>query len=183
MIITLCGFMGCGKSTLGRGLAAAYNCRFIDLDDYIEDKWAMSISTIFEKNGEEWFRQEECASLKEIVEEYNYLNSKEPYTLVLALGGGTVTYPPSAEIIKSNTSCVYLQCSKEVLMQRLMKNNSRRPLLAGKTEEEMSHTIDSLMKRREECYRTTAGTIYDTDEKRMGSVLRDFEKLFSLEKI
>ena len=180
MIITLCG---CGKSTIGRGLAAACNCRFIDLDDYIEDKWAMSISTIFEKNGEEWFRQEECASLKEIVEEYNYLNSKEPYTLVLALGGGTVTYAPSAHIITANTHCVYLKCSKEVLLARLIKNNSRRPLLAGKTEEEMSHIIDNLRKRREECYRTTAGTIYDTDEKRMGGVLRDFEKLFSLEKI
>lgn len=183
MIITLCGFMGCGKSTLGRGLATAYNCRFIDLDDYIEAKWAMSVSTIFEKKGEEWFRQEECASLQEIVEEYNYLSSKEPYTLVLALGGGTVTYAPSAEVIKTNTSCVYLQCSKEVLMSRLMKNNSRRPLLAGKSEEEMSASIDALMERREECYRTTADTLYNTDEKRMGGVLRDFEKMFSLEKI
>ena len=51
MIISICGFMGCGKSTLGRGLASAYNCRFIDLDDYIEAKWAMSVSTIFAKKG------------------------------------------------------------------------------------------------------------------------------------
>ena len=96
MIISLCGFMGSGKSTLGRGLASAYNCRFIDLDDYIEAKWAMSVSALFAKRGEEWFRNEECEALKEIVEEYTYLSSKEQYTLVLALGGGTVTYAPSA---------------------------------------------------------------------------------------
>lgn len=183
MIITLCGFMGCGKSTLGRGLAGAYNCRFIDLDDYIEEKWAMSVSTIFARKGEEWFRQQESECLQEIVDEYNYLSSKEPYILVLALGGGTVTYAPSARIIKESTHCVYLKCSKEVLLARLMKNNSRRPLLAGKSEEEMSAAIDSLMARREEYYRTTAGTIYDTDEKRIGGVLKDFEKMFSLEKI
>ena len=182
MIITLCGFMGCGKSTLGRGLAAACNCRFIDLDDYIEDKWAMSISTIFEKNGEEWFRQEECASLKEIVEEYNYLNSKEPYTLVLALGGGTVTYPPSAEVVKSCTSCVYLQCPKDVLLGRLTKNNSRRPLLAGKSEEELSQSIDTLMERRENIYLNCAQWIYNTGEKKMGGQIKDFTEKFQLER-
>lgn len=178
MIITLCGFMGCGKSTLGRGLAGAYNCRFIDLDDYIEAKWAMSVSTIFARKGEEWFRQQECECLQEIVEEYNYLSSKESYTLVLALGGGTVTYAPSAEIIKSNTRCVYLQCSKEVLMSRLMKNNSRRPLLAGKSVEEMSQTIDNLMERREEIYLGCAWWIYDTSETKMGVQLRDFAEKF-----
>ncbi len=178
MIITLCGFMGCGKSTLGRGLAAAYNCRFIDLDDYIEAKWAMSISTIFARKGEEWFRNEESAALQEIVEEYNYLSSKEPYTLVLALGGGTVTYAPSARIIKESTHCVYLKCSKEVLLARLMKNNSRRPLLAGKTEGEMSQTIDSLMARREGIYLGCAWWIYDTSETKMNMQLRDFAEKF-----
>ena len=138
----------------------------------------MSISTIFEKNGEEWFRQEECASLKEIVEEYNYLSSKEPYTLVLALGGGTVTYAPSARIIKESTHCVYLKCSKEVLLARLMKNNSRRPLLAGKTEGEMSRTIDSLMARREGIYLGCAWWIYDTSETKMNMQLRDFAEKF-----
>ena len=181
MIITLCGFMGCGKSTLGRGLAAAYNCRFIDLDDYIEAKWSMSVSTIFAKKGEEWFRNEECSSLKEIVQEYEYLNSKESYTLVLALGGGTLTHAPSVEVVRNNTSCVYLQCSKDVLFGRLMKNNSRRPLLAGKTEQEMSDAIDSLMEKREEVYRSTASYIYDTTEKRMGKVLKEFGEIFLLQ--
>ena len=182
MIITLCGFMGSGKSTLGRGLAAAYNCRFIDLDDYIEDKWAMSVSAIFAKNGEEWFREQEKECLMEIVDEYKYLNSKEPYTLVLALGGGTVTYAPSAEVVQSNTHCVYLQCSKEVLLGRLVKNNSRRPLLAGKSEEEISASIDILMARREQIYLDCAQWIYNTGEKKMGGQLKDFTDKFQLEK-
>ena len=180
MIITLCGFMGCGKSTLGRGLAQACGCRFIDLDDYIEAKWAMSVSTIFEKRGEQWFREEECTCLKEIVEEYNYLNSKAPYTLVLALGGGTVTSVPSAAVVREHTTCVYLECPKETLLQRLVKNNSRRPLLAGKTEEEMSAAIDSLMQLREEIYRTSAHHIYHAAGKKMKDVIEDFCRKLSL---
>ncbi len=181
MIITLCGFMGSGKSTLGRGLAAACNCRFIDLDNYIEDKWAMSVSSIFAKNGEDWFRNEERVALEEIVAEYNYLNSKEPYTLVLALGGGTVTYAPSAEVVQNNTHCVYLQCSKEMLLARLLKNNSRRPLLAGKSEAELSASIDELMSKRASIYESCARWIYNTGEKKMGGQLKDFIEKFQLE--
>ena len=118
----------------------------------------------------------------EIVDEYKYLNSKEPYTLVLALGGGTVTYAPSAEVVQSNTHCVYLQCSKEVLLGRLVKNNSRRPLLAGKSEEEISASIDILMARREQIYLDCAQWIYNTGEKKMGGQLKDFTDKFQLEK-
>lgn len=177
MIITFCGFMGCGKSTLGRGLAAACNCRFIDLDDYIEAKWAMSVSTIFERKGEEWFRQEECACLEEIVDEYEYLSSKERYTLVLALGGGTVTYAPSATIVREKTSCFYLQCPREVLLSRLIKNNSRRPLLAGKTPEEMSLAIDNMMARREGIYISTAHQIYPSGIKKLAAQISDFKEM------
>ncbi|MBE6224261.1 MAG: shikimate kinase [Bacteroidales bacterium] len=180
MIISLCGFMGSGKSTLGRGLASAYNCRFIDLDDYIEAKWAMSVSTIFAKKGEEWFRNEECESLMEIVEEYNYLNSKAPYTLVLALGGGTVTHAPSAAVVKTRTQCVYLRCPKEVLLERLMKNNSRRPLVAGKSEEEMMAVIEDLMRRRESLYRECAKEVLPVEGKRMGEILRYFSEKYGL---
>lgn len=180
MIISLCGFMGSGKSTLGRGLASAYNCRFIDLDDYIEAKWAMSVSALFAKRGEEWFRNEECESLKEIVEEYTYLSSKEQYTLVLALGGGTVTYAPSAEVIKRETQCVYLQCPKSVLLERLMKNNSRRPLVAGKSEADMEAAIDDLMRRRESLYRECAKDILPVEGKRMGEILRYFSEKYGL---
>lgn len=180
MIITLCGFMGSGKSTLGRGLASACNCRFIDLDDYIEDKWAMSVSAIFAKNGEEWFREQEKECLMEIVEEYNYLSSKEPYILVLALGGGTVTSPSSAAVVREHTTCVYLECPKETLLQRLVKNNSRRPLLAGKSEEEMSAAIDSLMQRREEIYRASADHIYHIAGKKLKDVIGDFSGKFCL---
>jgi shikimate kinase len=62
-----------------------------------------------------------------------------------------------------------------------MKNNSRRPLLAGKTEQEMSDAIDSLMEKREEVYRSTASYIYDTTERRMGKVLKEFGEIFPLQ--
>lgn len=180
MIISLCGFMGCGKSTIGRGLAKVCNCRFIDLDDYMEAKWAMAVSSIFEKKGEGWFRKEECEALKEIVDEYNYLNAKEPYTLVLALGGGTVTYGPSADVIKKETHCVYLQCPKEMLLERLVKNNSRRPLVAGKSEGELAAVIDDLMAEREEIYKRSAKEIFSVDGKRKGEILRSFSQKYGL---
>ncbi len=172
--------MGCGKSTLGRGLAQACGCRFIDLDDYIEDKWAMKVPTIFEKRGEEWFRNEECNCLNEIIEEYNYLNSKNPYNLVVALGGGTVISEQSAAVVREHTTCVYLECPKETLLRRLVKNNSRRPLLAGKSEEEMAAAIDEMMQRREEIYRNSAHHVYHTAGKRMMEVIGDFRERFCL---
>ena len=116
----------------------------------------------------------------EIVEEYNYLSSKEPYILVLALGGGTVTSPSSAAVVREHTTCVYLECPKETLLQRLVKNNSRRPLLAGKSEEEMSAAIDSLMQRREEIYRASADHIYHIAGKKLKDVIGDFSGKFCL---
>lgn len=180
MIVTLCGFMGVGKSTLGRGLAANFNCRFIDLDEYIEDKFAVSVSQLFAKIGEEGFREQESVALRELIEEYNYLNAKEPYTLVLALGGGTVTYAPSAEIVRRDTYCIYLQCPKEILLSRLIKNNSRRPLLAGKTDEQISRTIDELMLKREHLYISNSRSIYNVGSLKLQEQLKDFAQKYDI---
>ena len=70
MIISLCGFMGAGKSTIGKHLARITGYTFIDLDHYIEEKVDMSIPEFFKKEGEEAFRAEEFASLQEILDEY-----------------------------------------------------------------------------------------------------------------
>jgi shikimate kinase len=82
--------------------------------------------------------------------------------------------------VREHTTCVYLECPKETLLRRLVKNNSRRPLLAGKSEEEISASIDSLMQRREEIYRTTAHHIYHTAGKRMMEVIGDFRERFGV---
>ena len=93
MIISLTGFMGCGKSSIGRRLSELLCCSFIDLDDVIEAKAGKGIPVIFENDGEAAFREMELEELRNITG-----NVKD--TAVLSLGGGTVTTDGCAEIIR-----------------------------------------------------------------------------------
>ena len=86
--------------------------------------------------------------------------------------------PPVAG--SSRTTSIYLECPKETLLMRLVKNNSRRPLLAGKSEEGMAAAIDEMMQRREEIYRNSAHHVYHTAGKKMRDVIEDFSGKFSL---
>lgn len=172
--------MGAGKSTLGKAIATHTGYKFIDLDHYIEDKYATTISNIFNKLGEEGFRKTEAESLQEIIQEHSYLNSKGEYNVILSLGGGSVTYAPSAQLVMEHTKCVYLKCSKETLLKRLIKNNSKRPLVAGKTVEELSETIDALMAKREGTYTNCASLIFDANNGKLNALV---ENLIDLLKI
>lgn len=180
MIISLCGFMGAGKSTLGKAIASQTGYKFIDLDHYIEDKYATSISNIFSKIGEQAFREQEKEALEEIISEHNYLNTKGDYNVILSLGGGTVTHSPSAQLIRENTKCVYLKCSRETLIYRLVKNNAKRPLLAGKSEEELSNTIDSLMLKRESIYENCANIIFDAGFGKVNVIAENLRKALKI---
>lgn len=180
MIISLCGFMGAGKSTLGKAIALLTGYKFIDLDHYIEDKYATTISNIFTNGGEAAFREKEKEALEEIVAEHNYLNTKGEYNVILSLGGGTVTYAPSAQLIKENTKCVYLKCSRETLIYRLVKNNAKRPLLSGKSVEELSNTIDSLMLKRESIYEKSANIIFDAGSGKVNVIAENLRKTLEI---
>lgn len=124
MNIILLGYMASGKSTIGRLLASSIKFEFIDLDVYIESKEQISVSNIFEKKGEIYFRTIEHQYLKEI------LSSKTNY--VLSLGGGTPCYAGNMELIKSsnNTISFYLKASVQELANRLIKEKEQRPLVA-----------------------------------------------------
>ena len=132
MIISLCGFMGVGKSTVGKYLAQFLRYKFIDLDRYIEAKHNKTVSEYFSEFGEESFRQEEYNSLKEIVGEFS-CNGKE--NLILALGGGTVTREACAELVRKSCCGIYLYCPKDELVMRLRKKRANRPLLQSKSDE------------------------------------------------
>lgn len=183
MIISLCGFMGAGKSTLGKAIAVKTGYKFIDLDHYIEDKYATTISNIFTKLGEEAFREKEREALEEIIAEHNYLNSKGAYNVILSLGGGTVTSSPSARLVAGNTRCVYLKCSKEILLQRLLKNNSKRPLVAGKDTQELSNTIDTLMEKREKLYIESASIVFNANNGKADAVAEKLMETLDLKKL
>lgn len=117
--IILCGFMGCGKSTVGALLAKKTGMSFVDLDTYIENKAQMTVSEIFAKYGEAHFRTMEREAAKEISEKKG---------IVLAAGGGTLTFEINVETLNKSGTIVLLDLPVEVVAERL-KNDKTRPLL------------------------------------------------------
>lgn len=117
--IVLCGFMGCGKSTVGKNIARKSGRHFIDMDSYIEEKAGMTVSEIFEKYGENGFRDIEHAVCMELSEKTN---------LIIASGGGAFTFERNVQVFKGKDTIVFLDVPLEVIKLRL-KNDTVRPLL------------------------------------------------------
>ena len=148
-MITLTGFMGSGKTTVGKVLADFLGCPFMDLDDLIVKKAGKSIPEIFAEDGEAAFRQLEARLLRQTVEKYT------ENTVVLALGGGAVTAPASAALLREKTVCIYLRASLETLLQRLEGETAGRPLADA--------SLAARLAAREPIYEETAHVIIDTD--------------------
>lgn len=120
--IYLWGFMGSGKSTLGRQLANRLGFQFLDLDEVIEDKEEMKIAEIFMERGEEYFRRVEHSILQQIA----VINE----SLVISTGGGTPCYFNNAEIMNASGFSIYLKVSDKALKKRLKaKDLMSRPLV------------------------------------------------------
>lgn len=117
--IILCGFMGCGKSTVGALLAKKTGMSFVDLDTYIENKTKMTVSKIFEKYGEDRFRAMEREAARELSEKKG---------IVLAAGGGTLTFEVNVQTLSKSGTIVLLDMPVEEIAERL-KNDRTRPLL------------------------------------------------------
>ena len=148
-MITLTGFMGSGKTTVGKVLADFLGCPFMDLDDLIVKKAGKSIPEIFAQDGEPAFRQLEARLLRQTVEKYT------ENTVVLALGGGAVTAPASAALLREKTVCIYLRATLETLQSRLEGETAGRPLADA--------SLADLLAAREPLYEQTAHVIIDTD--------------------
>lgn len=132
--IYLCGFMGCGKSYIGRLLAEEKNMPFADLDSYIVEKEGRSIPEIFEQSGEPYFRRLEAECLKELEGGY-----------VVATGGGTLINDSTAEFANKNGITVFLDADFELCWGRI-KDDTNRPLVMNNTEEQLRELFE---KRRE----------------------------------
>lgn len=150
--------MGCGKSTVASVLAADMGCFYFDLDDTIEMEEGMSINEIFETRGEAAFRMLELEYLDRIIDDYRDF----PTTMVLSLGGGTVTTPQCAELVKKNCTCVYLRASVDELVRNLQTvGTDNRPLLSDATD--LRSKVESLMAQRSQLYEKCADIILDID--------------------
>jgi shikimate kinase len=150
--ISLIGFMGSGKTSTGKILAERLNFLFIDLDNIIELSLNIPVLEIFEKHGEEYFRNTETNSIKKI-----YVNKN----CVFACGGGAIIRHENTEIIKKNSTVIFLHVSPAAAFERL-KNSDDRPLLKAPNRFEV---IAELIKKRDSLYRRTADFIVDTDFK------------------
>ena len=148
-MITLTGFMGSGKTTVGKVLADFLGCPFMDLDDLIVKKAGKSIPEIFAQDGEPAFRQLEARLLRQTVEKYT------ENTVVLALGGGAVTTPASAALLREKTVCIYLRATLETLLGRLEGETAGRPLADA--------SLAARLAARAPIYEETAHVIIDTD--------------------
>ena len=149
MLITLTGFMGSGKTTVGKVLADFLGCPFYDLDDLVVKKAGKTIPEIFAQDGEPAFRQLEARLLRQTVEKYG------ENTAVLSLGGGAVTTPASATLLNEKTVCIYLRATLETLLQRLEGQTAGRPLA--------DDALAARLAEREPLYEKTAHVIVDTD--------------------
>lgn len=150
MIVSLIGFMGSGKSSVGRKLAALLSYSFIDLDSEIEKKEGMSIGSIFSAYGEPAFRAVEADTLASV------LDIGE--NLVIATGGGTPVLPVSSSLLHDRTVCIYLRAEAWQLSEILsVLDNANRPLLK-------SHTVEELLESRMPVYENTAHIVVNLSD-------------------
>ena len=122
MNIVLLGYMGCGKTTIGKIISKITGKRFIDLDSYIESTTNQTISNMFSSKGEVYFRKIESDCLKVIMGNYD--------NVILSLGGGTPCYSNNLNLIKDSKS-FYLKYSTTILSNRLINIKSSRPILSN----------------------------------------------------
>ncbi len=131
--IVLTGFMGVGKSTVGKILSKNLGMMFLDTDDEIEKRFGMTVHEIFEKHGEEKFRQSEAALAAELSEKSG---------LVIATGGGMVKSEQNIKNLRRNAVVVNLFCGVDKILSNI-KDTSTRPLIHGKTREQVAELIES----------------------------------------
>lgn len=137
--IFLIGYMGAGKTTLGRALAGDLGLEFIDMDFYIEQRHHSSISGLFARHGEEGFRQIERQVLHEVGEFED---------IIISCGGGTPCFFDNMDYMNRQGDTVLLDVPIDVLVRRLAANRSKRPVLAGKSDEELRGFIAGNLETR-----------------------------------
>ena len=152
--IILCGFMGCGKSTVGVLLAKKTGMAFVDLDIYIEKKYGMTVSEIFEKFGEPRFREMERDAAKE-------LSAKNG--MVIAAGGGTLTFKENVDVFRTNGRIILLDLPVETVAKRL-ENDTTRPLL---NRPDKLTAMKELYEKRMPLYKEAADIVVNGDDSPM----------------
>jgi len=142
-LVYIIGFMGSGKSTAGKKLAAALGWKFIDLDKEIEDTYGKNIPDIFASEGEAKFRQLEAEALNRL---------KAGMNTIISTGGGTPCHGSNLELMKATGITVYLKMTPNQLTNRLLGSTEDRPLLKDIPDEKLPVFIAAKLAEREKWY-------------------------------
>lgn len=152
--IFLTGYMGAGKTTLGKAFARRLNVPFIDLDWYIEERFHKTVGELFAERGETGFRELERNMLHEVAEFED---------VVISTGGGAPCFFDNMEYMNRVGQTVFLDVHPDVLFRRLRVAKQQRPILQGKQDEELKAFIVEALAKRAEFYRQ-AKYIFNADE-------------------
>lgn len=166
--IILIGYMGCGKSTIGKRLSTKMNKPFIDTDQYIEEKQNCPISEIFNKHGEQFFRELETQCLKELIEK------KCGY--IVAVGGGLPMKEENRVLLKQLGTVIYLAASPQTIYKRV-QNDTKRPLLQVKNPKER---IMQMLNVRVPIYEESADILISVNNKKIRRIIREIEEEIAL---
>ena len=161
--IVLIGFMGSGKTSVGKRLSMNLKREFIDMDDFIEKREGMSVTEIFEKRGEAAFREMEAELCRRFA---------VPKGKIIATGGGVIKSAENTENLKKGGVIIYLSSTPERIAYNLRFDNTR-PLLAGDNKEEK---IAELMAAREGLYNSCADITIDVSELNLEETLKEIYK-------
>ena len=151
--IIIIGYMGAGKTTVGKALARTLKLPFYDLDWYIEGRMRKTVAQLFAERGEEGFRQVERNMLHEVAEFED---------VVISCGGGTPCFFDNMEYLNAQGETIYLKGTPEILFQHLLMAKGKRPLLEGKSPDEIKEYIKSSLETREPFY-SKAKHIYNIE--------------------
>jgi len=148
--IIIIGYMGAGKTTVGKALSKELGIPFYDLDWYIESRMRKTVPQIFAERGEEGFRKVERNMLHEVAEFED---------VIISCGGGTPCFFDNMEYMNQQGETVYLKAKPEVLYGHLRMGKTERPLLKNKTPEEMQGFIREQLEYREPFYTQAKHTL------------------------
>ena len=163
--IFLTGYMGAGKTTLGKAFAKKYNLSFVDLDWYIEERFHKTVQELFAERGEDGFRELERNMLHEVADFEN---------VIISTGGGIILNKENIEYLKKDGVVFFLDVAKKTLYRRLVSSKGR-PLLEG---DELWNKINNVLGERLERYRSSADFIVKVGNEIPYETMEDIKKLY-----
>ena len=163
--IILIGYMGSGKSTVGKKAAKALGYTFLDTDSLIEQAEGMTISRLFEEKGEPYFREQETETIRRLI--------REPKGNIIATGGGLPMKEGNGELLKELGTVIYLKAETDTLVKRLSGDTSRPLLKNG----ELREKIETMLAIRGPVYEATADVVLQTDNMSFYEIICRIENL------